>query len=122
MADLTIMRGDDEAFDIVVSLGGAPYDLTDITWAAFTAKRGATDDDADALLRKDLQAGVEVIAGAARVTLAAVDTIALAAPVDLVWDLEIRDAAGLAHTVASGRLTILADVTRNPGAQPGSGS
>lgn len=122
MPDLTIVRGDDEVFDVAVALGGTPLDLGDITWAAFTAKRGLADDDAAALLRKDLGSGITLVNGNARVAIAAADTASLAAPVDLLWDLEIRDAQGLAHTVAGGLLTILADVTRDVGYVQGSGS
>lgn len=113
--DLELTRGDDK----VLAIPGVPADTA---WAAFTAKRSYADEDIAALLRKDTDAGVVIDEDGASITIAAADTQGLAAPVLLVWDLEVRSPAGLATTYAQGTLLLAADVTRDPGNAPGSGS
>jgi hypothetical protein len=115
--DLEMTRGDDATFDLV-DIG----DLSDALAATFTAKRAFRDADIDAVLRKDLEGGVAVDEDGASITIGADDTADLAAPLTLVWDLEVVDADGLTHTVASGYLRIVADVTRASGIVVGSGS
>lgn len=115
--DIDLIRGD----DATVLVPGVPADSA---WAAFTVKRSVDDDDTDALLRKDSApgGGVTLEADGAHVVIVPGDTDHLRAPVLLVWDLEAQSPAGLARTYGLGTLRIVADVTRNPGHQPGSGS
>lgn len=122
MSDLTITRGDDVAFDVDITAGGADISTEDVLAVTFTAKRASRDLDVDALIRKDLDAGITVSDNDVHLEIDADDTRHLAAPMTLVWDLEVIDVDGKTHTVAGGYLRIEADVTRDSGFVPGSGS
>jgi hypothetical protein len=122
VSNLTIIRGDDATFDVDITADGAELPIEDALAVTFTAKRSAVDDDVDALIRKDLDYGITIDGNAAHVAIEAADTRDLAAPMALLWDLEVVDADGLTHTVAVGYLRIEADVTRESGFVAGSGS
>lgn len=120
MADLTMVRGDDQEFELAIEIDGTPVDL-DGCFLWFTAKNDIGDLDEDAVLAKTsaLNGGIEITnadAGAAKVVIAADDTADLDCQLDgsppLVWDVQVRDGTGRIRTVASGTLRILADVTR----------
>jgi hypothetical protein len=115
--DLAMTRGDDVTFDVA-----ATTDATDALAVTFSAKRAYRDADLDALIRKDLEGGVLADEDGIHVTVAADDTRDLAAPIVLVWDVEVVDADGLTQTVDGGYLRVGADVTRDSGFVPGSGS
>jgi hypothetical protein len=122
MTDLTLIQGDDAIYDVIVTEDGVAVPLDTIQWAAFTAKRSVRDTDEEALLRKDLGAGITNDADGLHLSFDSADTRDLVAPVGLVWDVMIRDSGGRVHTVAGGNLYLLADVTREPGDAPGSGA
>jgi hypothetical protein len=119
MTRLATFRGDDETFVItVLDEAGDPLALTGAT-LRFTAKRRATDPDADLVISKTTGAGIthdadQVGAGKGKATIALVpgDTSALTGPTVLVWDLQLQDASTLVQTVASGSLRIRADISR----------
>ncbi len=113
---LEIFRGDDEVLDISFKQadGITALNITGATGIWFTAKSSSLDTDAQALIQKTLGAGVTIVsaaAGTATVTINAADTVAIE-PSTLVWDAQIRDAAGKVRTAASGTLKVIADVTR----------
>lgn len=114
---IEITRGDDVVRDVTVTSGGEAVALTGALAITFTAKSRVSDPDADAILRKTLEDGIEVDAEAtnvAHITFAAADTDDLeVVPRILVWDVEIIDAEGLTKTVAVGYLRINPDVTRD---------
>lgn len=114
----TIVRGDDEVLDLQLFEpdGETKKDLTGCTGIWFTAKHHTRDTDADAVIRKALGVGVSIVSeqnGTATVVVDAEDT-ADARPGVLVWDAQVRDAAGKIRTAASGSLKLVADVTRAP--------
>lgn len=123
MTDFQIVRGDDATLAVALTdAEGQPVDPDDVQWAAFTAKRAHRDADIDAILRKDLDAGITRGEDTLDVEIAASDTAELVAPLDLVWDVEVIDADGRTTTVASGLIRVVPDVTRSSGFTPGSGS
>ena len=106
MSYIAMYRGDDRVLTITAtaSLTGSEV--------AFTAKRNRRDADADAVIRKSTGAGSVSVDGAtASVTIDAADTDELD-PVALYWDVQVIDSSDKVRTVASGRLAVLADVTR----------
>jgi hypothetical protein len=116
---LATYRGDNETFSVIVrDPAGTVVALTGAT-LRFTAKYRASDVDDDALITKTTGAGIthdadQVGAGKGKATIAFVpaDTATLAAPLVLVWDVQLQDAATLVQTVAGGSLRIRADVSR----------
>jgi hypothetical protein len=116
---LATYRGDNESFTVTVrDPAGAVVALTGAT-LRFTAKYRPSDVDADAIITKVTGAGIthdadQVGAGKGKATIAFVpsDTATLAAPIVLVWDVQLRDAATLVQTVAGGSIRIRADVSR----------
>jgi hypothetical protein len=116
MTELAMTRGDDVTFALPML-----EDVSEARGIAFTVKRSTRDEDIEALIRKDLGAGVAVDGSDVNVTIASGDTRDLAAPVVFVWDLQVTDASGLTHTPAGGTLRIVDDVTREAGIV-GSGS
>lgn len=122
MSDMTVIRGDEPTFAVTVTADSVDVDLTDALAVTFTAKRAYRDDDVDALIRKDLDGGLYADEDGIHVEFVADDTNELAAPMILVWDIEVVDADGKTHTVDGGYLRIEADVTRTSSYVPGSGS
>ncbi len=116
MTDLSMIRGDDATLDVAVTVEDGALAVT------FTAKRAYRDADVDAILRKDLDAGVSFDEDGVHVDVEPADTRDLVTPLTLVWDLEVVDAIGLTATVASGYLAIAPDVTLESGFVVGSGS
>ncbi len=107
MSYLSMTRGDDRTLTITASDSLAGSEVT------FTAKRSRRDADVDAVIRKTTGAGVEIGTpdSTAVVTIDAADTEDLE-PVALWWDVQIVDGDSLIRTVAQGRLSIAADITR----------
>lgn len=104
MSYLSMYRGDDRELTITAS-----EDLSGST-VRFTARRRRSD--VAAVIVKSSTAGSIVISGmAATVTIDAADTEDQGRQA-LFWDVEVTDPAGKVHTVATGRLAILEDVTR----------
>lgn len=112
-------RGDSLSFEVSVinPKTQGPLDLTGAKiW--FTAKNNYIDADERAVIRLDSDAlGGVVITDAAR-GLARVDIPPLATRaqpdgiVKLVYDCQVKDAAGFVSTIESGMLSIFPDVTR----------
>jgi hypothetical protein len=113
--DLSMFRGDHEAFELAVTVDAAPYDISTSTiW--FTAKRAYNDTDSQAYMAKD-NAGVGGIAvtdgpgGICVLTIESADTEDLTADTDLYYDVQIELSAGEVHTIVYGLLKIRRDVT-----------
>lgn len=113
--DLEINRGDDEKLDIAFkNPAGGVLDVTGHQGIWFTAKHSSLDLDADAVIQKTVGTGIVVTnapQGLATVSIDDTDTVDVE-PTTLVWDAQIKDAAGEIRTAASGTLKIRADVTR----------
>lgn len=115
MSYLTIVRGDDETLDILVTDQdtGDPVDLAsaELTWMT---KRRRNDVDADALIVKTIGAGITVTnepGGAAEVVITSADTDAIV-PGAYWWELQSVDATNRVATLAGGRIVILPDLIR----------
>lgn len=121
--DLEIHRGDTSIFNVDAKRPDPsnPSLLLPINMTAgkawFTAKRSVTDVDASAAIAlSTATAGVAILnalGGQLQVTIPAAATVAL--PDDsvvLVYDVQVKDAAGVVTTVQWGKLTVDADVTR----------
>lgn len=102
MSYLSMYRGDDR--ELVVT---ASEDLTGAE-VAFTARRYKRDEVP--VISKTTAAGITVVGTVATITIDAADTVD-EAPGALFWDIQITDATGKIHTVATGRLGILEDIT-----------
>lgn len=115
MGSLSMYRGDTETFkvDIVAVDTGLPLDLSGLD-LRFTAKRKVTDADLDAVIVKTSGAGIElgIPTGEALITVDPADTDDLAKTTTLLWDVQVTDVLGVVKTAATGRLRILADVSR----------
>jgi carbon monoxide dehydrogenase subunit G len=115
MTALSMTRGDDESFDVVVKTkAGVVVDITGMD-LRFTAKRRVSDTDAQAVISKTTGAGItttSAVNGAARIDVEAADTTALTATTRLTWDLQGTDETGTVRTLARGGLRIEADVSR----------
>lgn len=114
--DLTMYRGDTAAWDFTITTPtGTAVDLSNATEIRFTAKQRPSDADVDAVIAKTLGDGVTVTdaaGGVLRVQLAEDDTSALSVPLSLAWDVQLADDADGVYTVASGALSIKADISR----------
>lgn len=112
MSLLELTRGDDATRTVTVTLGGEAVSLETAQQVTFTAKRQVLDPDSDAVLRKDLDDGVEVAENVATITFVPEDTDELEAPALFPFDVEVIDADGLRATVAWGYVRLTPDVTR----------
>lgn len=102
MSYLQMYRGDDRTLTITASESMEGADLR------FTARHRRYDDDV--VIEKAAVVGDDPFTSAT-VEIAASDTEDLE-PDALYWDLELTDGTGKVHTVATGRLAILEDVSR----------
>lgn len=112
--ELRITRGDEATFRATVyNADGTLLNLTGAS-AWFTAKEKTADSDATAKFQKTIGSGITVIStGILHVILNEADTKSLSNtyPTQLVWDLQVQDAAGTKVTVASGKLWVNPEVT-----------
>jgi hypothetical protein len=109
VTDLEVTRGDDRILDVTV-----PESITDAL-LTFTAKRRRRDPDDEAELVKMVGAGIEIVdgpGGLATISIDAIDTADLEAPLLLWWDLQGVDTDDKVNTLARGRLLIQPDITR----------
>lgn len=116
MADLEVIRGDDEVLDVSFKQpdGITPLDITGALGIWFTVKRSSLDDDADALIQKSLGAGIAVVsapAGTATITISPADTADIE-PGTHRWDAQVKDGLGKVRTAAKGAFKVVYDVTR----------
>lgn len=113
---LEVIRGDDEILDLAfLNPSGGALNLTGVLGIWFTAKRSSYDPDSRAIIHKALNQGVTIVSnigGTATVAIDAADTAGYEDDILLVWDAQIKDAAGKIRTAASGTLKITQDVTR----------
>lgn len=114
-----MFRGDSLSFDLALTnaQNGSPLNLTDAKiW--FTAKNNYVDPDNQAAIALDNAAlgGItvtDVARGLARVDIAPIKTRSFPdGPVRVVYDVQVKDAAGFVTTVESGTLTVYPDVSR----------
>ena len=117
MSTLQVIRGDSAEWEFaVLKADGTVQPLTGETVALrWMAKAKADDLDSAAKLTATTANGKCVITdatgGLCEVRLSPADTDTLV-PGVLLWDLQIRDAAGKVWTVADGKLLVVADISR----------
>lgn len=112
----SIVRGDSYELDIPVieRETGDPLDITGTSFW-FTAKRSLFDDDADAVIAKDMTDGIAIIdgpGGRARVFIEPADTDSLTKRTVLRYDVQWKDADDAVYTIDAGDLVVELDVTR----------
>lgn len=112
---LEITRGDTTTLNVSCfqTDGVTPLNITGYTlW--FTAKYVVADADPGVFQKTTTAGGITITnaaGGIATVSLVPTDTSSLAGVV-LLWDLQGKDPSGNITTLASGTLTITADITR----------
>jgi hypothetical protein len=113
----TFVKEDAYAFDSVVVINGAAYDLSNCT-LTMTAKYSVDDTDALAVFQKDNSTltGITVTSatdGEFTVELLNTDTSALPnREVRLVYDIQLKTSTGKRYTVSRGTLVVKPGVTR----------
>lgn len=113
--NLTMIRGDTVPINLTITNAQGAVDLTGCElW--FSAKKSVADPDPPIIAKSSgVLGGIQVTdaaGGLATVTLDPADTSAFTADTQLLtYDVQLKDGAGNITTVASGYLTITADVT-----------
>ena len=112
--ELNITGGDDVALDVAITRDGVPLDLTGATlW--FTMKTSADLDDNHATVQLTIGDGITIVdaeAGTASVLLSRTITNDLVVGTTYLTDLQVKDAAGLVSTAASGKVRVRQQITR----------
>lgn len=119
--NFTMFRGDSRSLTVAALQpdGVTPQDLTG--WSLwFTGKLAILDPDMSAVFQRTIGSGITVTdaaAGLATVALAPASTDSLmatgtATSVDLFCDLQGKDGSGDVATLATGKITVLAEITR----------
>lgn len=111
---LDAVRGDSATLQIQMSIDGEPfYPAGDYT-LIWTLKRRASDPDSSAIVQKMSGGlGITTSESLALVSLVAADTAGREVDRPYAWDLQAQhNTTGAIHTVALGKLTLEADITR----------
>ena len=104
--------GDTRTFSIPLSWGGRPFVPGSDWHLVFTVKSDPADEDADALFQLETSNGVTAVGRNASVAVARSLTVNLA-PATAYWDVQAEKMdSEEVRTVASGRLSLLRDITR----------
>lgn len=111
----TMFRGDEQPFTITVTKNGTPLDVTDcVFW--MTAKANLSDPPWRVIFSAGSENGRVTLTnpsgGIVTITLASEDTANVNAEVVAFCDVQVRDTTGAVTTIATGKLTILLDVTQ----------
>jgi len=109
MATLTMARGDDRTI-IFTFDADTEFEDGDTVW--LTVKRSAGDPDSAAVVQAASPDDVTLTATTAAAAIPASATSGLLYLARLVYDWQIRTAAGLVHTLDTGVLIVSPDVTR----------
>lgn len=114
---IRMTRGDTKQIPFVVyDSDGSPMDLGQLDSITFTVKSRRTDPDVDALIVKDLSAGIAInsaLDGTATITILPTDTSGLTGTRrGLVWDIQVVSYTGAVYTVLEGILSVFADITQ----------
>jgi hypothetical protein len=109
--DFTIIRGDNRDLAIALTREGSAYTIAADDELIFTAKASTADLDANAKFQKIRTGGITTSGTTATVAILHADTKNLTNNI-LVWDIQVRQAAGVPFTGAIGFLFLTHDVTR----------
>jgi len=113
-ANITMVRGDNFAFDLRVLNNGVAVDLTggDMT---MTAKWSPTDPNIDAVFTRTLGSGItftDAAAGEVSVELIPANTNGLPdKQIFLNYDIEYTSSLGKIYTITRGKLKVVPDIT-----------
>lgn len=115
---VTMVRGDTKEISFqVFTRFGTPMDMAQAGSITFTVKTRRSDDDEDALIRKELSDGVAItnsLNGEVLVTIEPEDTSGFQGKKSgLQWDLQMVTLGGAVFTLADGLLRVNEDVTRD---------
>lgn len=113
MSTITIIRGDDQSFDVSIKNADAtPVDLTGAT-VFFTVKKRTSDTDDEALISKDITSHTTPASGLTNINLDNEDTEIDPSPIGkpYKWDLQVKGADGSIYSTEAGDFVVLADVT-----------
>lgn len=112
MANLSpLFRGDSREYSLsFTDSEGAKIDITG--WKVyFTLKKNESDGDSSAQVTKDVTEHEAPTEGRTKIVLVPSDTDSLE-PGDYHYDIQVKTANGSILTVAKGRMSIKADITR----------
>jgi len=103
------VRGDDQILALAFTLDGVPKDITGWT-IFFTVKKKVEDDDADAVIKKEITTHTDPMNGKTEIPILDTETD----PLDGVYfyDVQYKDTLGIIKTVMLGTMSFLKDVTR----------
>ena len=109
-------RGDTLEFKTFILDGEDPVDVSGGNFW-FTVKQDLNDQDTSAVIRKELNAGITILNGPLGFILVTVDppdtnNLNNEETVTYYWDLQYQDTNGIVRTVFIGKLTVIAEVTR----------
>ncbi len=109
--NLIAIRGDDvtcvltfkDSLGVVIPITG---------WVVFfTIKTDPLDDDAHAILKKDITTHYDPTHGVSKITLTNIETGALDI-INYYYDVQVKNTLGIVTTVMKGNFTIVEDITR----------
>ena len=108
--NLAIYRGDDKTWNLAFKdAEGDPIDITGATvW--FTAKENTTDEDASAVLQKQITSHSNPTQGETQLSLIPSDTDAMEVK-DYEYDMQLVESSGKVSTFMRGKLNIIQDIT-----------
>jgi hypothetical protein len=114
MSDLSMMRGDDETFAIVlVDANGDPFDLTDCDLSFVVGDLFEKTIGAGIVIDPDGDPSPDPTTGLATVTVDAADTVDCPdVRTPYRYDVQVTTATGLIHTPLRGRFIVVPDVPR----------
>lgn len=124
MSNYQMFRGDSLILEVEVTYKSGtttvPLDLTNgKMW--MTAKNKFTDSDVNAVFSVSSPTDItftDPLAGKARIVVPGSATTALsfgadATPIQLVYDIQVKTALGVVQTVATGKISVIPDVTES---------
>ena len=112
----TMFRGDTKLITLTITKNGAALNITGFhVW--FTGKLAISDTDVQAIFqRSTINGGVTLTnaaSGIATVVIRPIDTDSLATETILFCDAQMRDSSGNITTLATGKITVLPEITRS---------
>jgi len=113
---LSLTRGNDASYKVTIrDANNLPVDLTGAS-LMFTAKKLPSDTEGQAVIAKALTIAVDQVTnkGQATLLILSADTVGLAAPVSLWYDIQLTDGMGNISTPISGVFAVSQSITTAP--------
>lgn len=112
-----MVRGNDFAFNVAITLAGAPYNITTSS-LRFIAKSDYSDADIAAIINLTVGSGITILngpAGSAQIIIPRSNTVVASIPtnytIDLFYELQVNN-GGTTLTPLHGILTIIPSVSQ----------